>query len=113
MLDELDTAAQAATQTTGARVRRSEGALPRTAFAQQGGLLAAKLQFEKGQLDKARVSLQWVGEHGTEAEYQTVARLRLARLLLDQKKYDEALKQLDAATSGSSRPWSPIGAATS
>ena len=33
-----------------------------------------------------------------EAEYQTVARMRAAGLLLDQKKYDEALRQLDGAT---------------
>jgi predicted negative regulator of RcsB-dependent stress response len=32
-----------------------------------------------------------------EADYKTVARLRLAGVLLDEKKYDEALKQLDGA----------------
>jgi predicted negative regulator of RcsB-dependent stress response len=40
-----------------------------------------------------------VAENATEAEYQTLARIRLAGILLDQKKYDEALKQLDGATS--------------
>jgi predicted negative regulator of RcsB-dependent stress response len=69
-----------------------------TAFAQQGGLITAKVQAEKGQTDAAATSLGWVAEQAKEGEYQTVARLRLAGLLADQKKYDEALKQLDGAT---------------
>ncbi len=63
---------------------------PRTAFAQQAGLLAAKVQVEKGQAEAAATSLNWVSANAVEAEYQTVARLRLAGLLTDQKKYDEA-----------------------
>ena len=43
---------------------------PRTAYAQQGGLLAAKLQFDKGQADAARATLAWVDEHAVEDEYQ-------------------------------------------
>ena len=73
---------------------------PRTAFAQQGGMLAAKLQFEKGKADDARASLGWVIEHAVEDEYRTLARLRLAGLLLDAKQHDEALKQLDAVPDG-------------
>ena len=69
-----------------------------TAFAQQGGLVTAKVQAEKGQADAAAATLGWVAEQAREGEYQTVARLRLAGLLADQKKYDEALKQLDGAT---------------
>jgi predicted negative regulator of RcsB-dependent stress response len=38
-----------------------------------------------------------VAANARETEYRTIARLRLAALLLEQKKYDEALKQLDAA----------------
>jgi predicted negative regulator of RcsB-dependent stress response len=45
-----------------------------------------------------------VGEHGVEDEYQTVARLRLAGLLMEQKKYDEALKQLDGASAKEFQP---------
>ncbi len=72
---------------------------PRTAFAQQGGLLAAKVQFDKGQLDRARAILAWVADNALEDEYRSLARLRLAGLLLDAKQYDDALKQLDAAKS--------------
>lgn len=58
--------------------------------------MTAKLQFEKGKADDALASLAWVEANATEAEYQTIARLRAAGVLLDQKKYDEALKRLDA-----------------
>ena len=71
---------------------------PRTVYTQQGALLAAKTQAAKGQADAARETLTWVAENAGEADYQTIARLRLAGLLLDQKKYDEALKQLDTGS---------------
>ncbi len=68
-----------------------------TAFAQQGGLAAAKLQAAKGQADAAKASLAWVAEKGTEEEVRTIARLRLAALQADTQQLDEALKTLDAA----------------
>jgi predicted negative regulator of RcsB-dependent stress response len=70
---------------------------PRTVFAEQGGLLAARVQFDRGQTDAAKASLSWVAENASEDEYKTVARLRLAGLLMQAKDYDAALKQLDAA----------------
>ena len=102
MFDELDRAAQAGdADKTNQVFADLKERYASTAFAQQGGLLAAKVQSEKGQLDAARATLAWVGEHATEAEYQTIARLRLAGLMLDAKQYDDALKQLDAATAPS------------
>jgi predicted negative regulator of RcsB-dependent stress response len=68
---------------------------PRTVFTQQAGLVAARVAAEKGQYDAARASLGWVAESGGEAEYRALARLRLAGLLLDLKRYEDALKQLD------------------
>ena len=46
----------------------------------------------------AKAALEWVGANAAETEYQTIAKLRLAGLLLDAKQYEEALKQLDSAT---------------
>ncbi len=105
MFDELDKAAQSADIDKVARVFADlQARYPTTAYAQQGGLLTAKVQAEKGQTDAAQATLAWVGANATEAEYQTIARLRLAGLLLDNKKYDEALKQLDAATAAGFEP---------
>ncbi len=98
MYDELDRAAQAGDADKAGRVFADmKDRFPRTAFTEQGALLAARTQFEKGQIDTARATLTWVSENAPEVEYQTIARLRLAGVLLDEKKYDEALKQLDAA----------------
>lgn len=71
---------------------------PKTVFAQQAGLAAAKVQFTQGDVDAAKASLGWVAENAIEEEYRTLARLRLAAVLVSTKQYDEALKQLDAAT---------------
>jgi predicted negative regulator of RcsB-dependent stress response len=70
---------------------------PRTVFAAQAGLLAARVQFDRGQSDAAKASLTWVADNASEDEYRTVARLRLAGLLLQAKDFDGALKQLDLA----------------
>jgi len=99
LFDEVDKAAQAGDADRAAALFANlKNDYGRTAFAQQGALLVAKTQFEKGQADNAKATLTWVAENGIESEYQTIARLRLAAVLLDQKKYDEALKQLDGAT---------------
>lgn len=98
MFDELERAALAGdAEKTGRVLADLQQRFPGTAFAQQGALTAAKLQFEKGQVDAAKASLTWVADKGIEEEARVVARLRLAALLMDAKQYDEALKQLDAA----------------
>ena len=99
MFDELDKAVQAGDADRAGRVFSDlKERFPRTAFAQQGGLAAAKVQFDKGQADAAKASLTWVIGNASEDEYRTVARLRLAGLLLESKQFDEALKQLAEAT---------------
>jgi predicted negative regulator of RcsB-dependent stress response len=97
LYDELDRAARAgdSEQTTRIFADMKER-YPRATFTQQGGLVAARVAAEKGQLDAATASLTWVADKGGEGEYRSIARLRLAGLLLDSKKYEEALRQLDA-----------------
>jgi predicted negative regulator of RcsB-dependent stress response len=98
MFDQLDKAAQAGDVDQASRVFADmKERYPRTAFTEQGGLMAAKLQADKGKADDAVATLGWVAANATEAEYQSIARLRAAGVLLDQKKYDGALKLLDAA----------------
>ena len=96
MYDEFERASQSNdADRTGRIFADMKERFPRTAFTGQAGLLAAKLATDKGQADAARADLTWVAENGSETEYRAVARLRLAGLLLDEKKYDEALKQID------------------
>ena len=68
-----------------------------TTFAQQAGLLTAKLQYEKGNADAAKAALTWVAGEASDAGYKSIARLRLAGVLMDGKAYDQALKQLDGS----------------
>jgi len=96
--DELDRAAEAGDAALAGRIFEDlKSRYPRTVFAQQGGLLAAKVQFDKGHGGPAQASLTWVRDHAGDAAYRSVARLRLAGVLLDEKKYDQALAELSAA----------------
>ena len=63
-------------------------------YASQAALVAAKAAFDARDYDEARNQLQWVMDKGVE-EHRGIARLRLAAVLLEQKKFDEALKVLD------------------
>lgn len=110
MFDELDRAAQAGdAQAAGRIFLDMKNRYPRTAFAEQAGLLAARVQLDKGQADAALGSLAWVGASAVEQEYRKVAGLRAAGILLDQKKYAEALKQLDAAGAvAASKDFAPL-----
>jgi predicted negative regulator of RcsB-dependent stress response len=67
---------------------------PRSYYASEGALLVARTAFEAGNLDEAKKQLEWAMEHGVE-EHRGIARVRLAAVLLDQKKFEEALRVLD------------------
>ena len=67
-----------------------------TAYAEQAALLAARTYHDKGNLDAAKGALAWVAGKGTDAGYQSVARLRLSGMLFETRAYDEALQQLAA-----------------
>ena len=69
-------------------------AFPRTFQATDAKLLAAKAAFDAGDLTSAKTHLQWVIDNGRDT-YKPIARIRMAAVLLDDKKYDEALKLLD------------------
>jgi predicted negative regulator of RcsB-dependent stress response len=99
MFEELDKAATAGDVERAGRVFNDmKERFPGTTLTQQAGLLAAKLQYDKGQADAALASLGWVADKAGEDEYRAIARLRLAGLQLDAKQYDAALKTLDAIT---------------
>lgn len=67
-----------------------------TVQAAQAALLTARVQAEGGQADAARATLAWAAGNAGDEALRALAGLRLAGLLLDAKKYDEALTQLAA-----------------
>lgn len=69
---------------------------PSTAYAGLAALASAKASFNTADLAAAETQLRWAAEHAKEPEQRDVARLRLAGVLLDEKKPDDALKVLDA-----------------
>lgn len=69
---------------------------PRTAYAGMAALRAAKSFAAANDLANAKQRLQWVVDKAHDDEMRDIARLRLAGVLFDEKKYDEALKLLDA-----------------
>jgi len=66
-----------------------------TQYATLAALAAARSDFDTGDLPAAKARLQWVVENAREEEARDVARLRLARVLLDEKNAPEALKLLE------------------
>jgi predicted negative regulator of RcsB-dependent stress response len=99
MFDELERSAQAGDAERAGRVFNDlKERFGRTVYAAQAGLLTARLQADQGQADAARASLAWVAEQGGDEALRTMARLRLAGLMLEAKQYDDAIKQLAGAT---------------
>jgi len=66
-----------------------------TPYATLAALAAAKSDFDTGDLAAAKTRLQWVIENAGQEESRDLARLRLARVLFDEKKHDEAVRLLD------------------
>ncbi|HTJ97368.1 MAG TPA: tetratricopeptide repeat protein [Rhodocyclaceae bacterium] len=67
-----------------------------TSYAGMGALLAARVQLDSGDAKNAKAQLAWVADKVNDPALRDLARLRLAALLLDDKAYDDALKQLAA-----------------
>ena len=95
LYDELQTSLLA---NDNAKVQRIAGDIrakyESSAYAPMAALAAAKTAFEANDLKTAKTHLQWAAEHGND-EYKSIANLRLAGVLLDEKAFDEALKVLN------------------
>lgn len=66
-------------------------------YTSRGVLVAAQALQERKDLDGAREQLEWLTKHSTDIALVSLARLRLAGVLLEQKQYDLALAQLNDA----------------
>lgn len=71
-----------------------------TAYAEMAALVAARVYVDAGDAKAAKAPLQWAVANAEDPEFRHAARLRLARILLDEGAYDEALKLLDAPAAG-------------
>ena len=82
-------------------VAQLEEKFPGTGYAPRGALLAAKAAFDAGDLATAKTQLEWVVANSKEDELKSIARLRLAAVLIDQKQFDAALAALEGKYSES------------
>lgn len=76
-----------------ASLKTLQDGYPRSLVAQQAQLLAARVFYEKGQVDNSRAALLTASQ-GQDKGLQSTAKLQLAALMIEQQQYDEAIKQL-------------------
>lgn len=81
---------------------REQGAIlidkfARTPYATRAAMLLAGVNAGDKDMKSAKAQLEWVIGQTREAALRDASRLRLAGILLDEKQYDAALKQLNAA----------------
>lgn len=80
------------------KVREASGQIAEkysgTAYADLSALMAAQIQADAGDKASAKSKLSWAAEKASDPLLRDLARLRLAALLVDEKAYDAALKQL-------------------
>jgi predicted negative regulator of RcsB-dependent stress response len=68
-----------------------------TTQAAQAGLLVARSMVDVGKIDGAKDALAWVAAQASDAGLKSIAKLRLAGVLMDQKAFDDALAQLSGS----------------
>lgn len=75
-----------------------------TSYAGMAALLSARAQTDAGDAKTAKAELSWAAENAKDDASRDLARLRLAAALLDDKAYDEALKQLSTQPAAAFAP---------
>ncbi len=68
---------------------------PSSGYAPRAALIAAQADVQAGNNKRAMQSLQWIIDNAKETALHDVARLRIAGILLDEEKYDAALRILN------------------
>jgi predicted negative regulator of RcsB-dependent stress response len=74
---------------------------PGSPYADQADLALARSAVERNDLVAAAKHLKLVADNSRDPQLRQVAKARLARVLIEQGKHDEALAQLDIASAGS------------
>jgi predicted negative regulator of RcsB-dependent stress response len=77
---------------------------PKSPYADQADLALARFAVDTRDFDEAAKRLRAVADSSRDPELRLIARSRLARVLAEQDKHDEALKLLDVTNAGSFTP---------
>ena len=64
-----------------------------TPYAGRAAILFAKASYAEGLKDKAKEKLEWASSHAKESATESIALIQLGQVLLEEKKYEEALKK--------------------
>lgn len=64
---------------------------PKTPYASMAQFFAAQAAVNAGQYDEADSQLQWIIDHSKVNSFRQIARIRLARVLLQQQKINDAM----------------------
>lgn len=95
--ETLDALAASATGSSADLVAKAENLKSEhggSLYAVMASLAAARALIESGDLAGAAEELQWAIDKSSQSEIQAIARIRLARVLGAQGKFDEGLKML-------------------
>jgi predicted negative regulator of RcsB-dependent stress response len=77
---------------------------PKSPYADQADLALARFAVDTRDFDEAAKRLRTVAEASRDPELRLIAQSRLARVLSEQGKHDDALKLLDVTNAGSFTP---------
>ena len=98
LFDAVDVAARSGDQS---RMEQAFGDLKSkyagTTQAGQAGLALAKAMQDAGSANGAKDALAWVADQSADEGLKALAKLRLSSVLMDQKNYEDALKQLSGS----------------
>ena len=97
LLQNFQLRAAAKTDESGNKLMQEYSSTP---YAGKAALVLAKMRFDTNDLKTARQHLLWATDNAREDAIRHVARLRLARLLLDQGELDAALELTDTKAQG-------------
>ena len=64
-----------------------------TPYAGRAAILFAKASYLEGNNDKAKEKLAWATSHAKESATESIALIQLGQILVEEKKYEDALKR--------------------
>jgi len=66
-----------------------------TPYAGRAAILFAKASYLDGNKDKAKEKLEWATSHAKESATESIALIQLGQILVEEKKYEDALKRVN------------------